>query len=48
VQLVDDKILAVDGQVLMSGLSTAQQRRVSAGMGNPYFWAGIELLGSPW
>lgn len=48
VQRVDDKILAVDGQVLMSGLSTAQQRRVSAGMGNPYFWAGIELLGSPW
>ena len=48
VQLVDDKILAADGQVLMAGLSPAQQRRVSAGMVNPYFWSGIELLGSPW
>jgi len=48
VQLSDDQILAGDGQILLSGLTTAQQRRVAAGLGNPYFWAGIELLGSPW
>jgi len=48
VQLSGDQILAADGQVLLSGLTTAQQRRVSSGLANPYYWAGIELLGAPW
>jgi len=48
VQLSGDQILAGDGQVLLTGLTTAQQRRVADGLSNPYFWAGIELLGSPW
>ncbi|MFZ9229963.1 MAG: CHAT domain-containing protein, partial [Prochlorococcaceae cyanobacterium] len=48
VQLSGDQLLGGDGLVLLSGLTTAQQRRVSSGLGNPYFWAGIELLGAPW
>jgi len=48
VQLSGDQILGGDGQVLLTGLTTAQQRRVADGLSNPYFWAGIELLGSPW
>jgi len=48
VQLSGDQILAGDGQVLLTGLTTAQQRRVADGLSNPYFWAGIELLGAPW
>jgi len=36
------------GVVLLTGLTTAQQRRVADGLSNPYFWAGIELLGAPW
>ena len=47
-QLLGDQILAGDGQVLLTGLTTAQQRRVADGLSNPYFWAGIELLGAPW
>ena len=35
-------------QVLLPSLTTAQQRRVADGLANPYFWAGIELLGAAW
>lgn len=47
-RLVGDAILASDGTPLLTGLTSAQQRRVDAGMGHPYFWAGVELLGTPW
>lgn len=48
VQLTGDQIIGGDGQVLLSGLTTAQQRRVGSGLVNPFYWAGIELLGAPW
>jgi CHAT domain-containing protein len=48
VQLVGNKILAADGELLLDNLSGAQQRRVASGLANPYFWAGIEMVGSPW
>lgn len=48
VQISGDQLLAPDGHVLLSGLTTAQQRRIVGGVTNPYYWAGIELLGSPW
>ena len=48
VQLSDDQIMAADGQVLLSGLTKVQQRRVNQGLVNPFYWAGIELLGAPW
>jgi CHAT domain-containing protein len=48
VRLQGDTVVGPDGQVLISGLTATQQRRVEGGFGNPYFWAGIELLGSAW
>jgi CHAT domain-containing protein len=33
---------------LIGGLNRSQQRRVEAGLDNPYYWAGIELLGAAW
>ncbi|MBM5798965.1 MAG: CHAT domain-containing protein, partial [Cyanobacteria bacterium K_Offshore_0m_m2_072] len=48
VRLEGDQMVGPDGTVLFGGLNDAQQRRVADGLSNPYFWAGIELLGSPW
>jgi CHAT domain-containing protein len=48
VRLDGDKVLGPDGQVLIGGLTITQQRRAEAGFANPYFWAGIELLGAAW
>jgi len=47
IRLAGDRV--VDGQgVLLDRLTPAQQRRVSNGLDHPFFWAGIELLGTPW
>jgi CHAT domain-containing protein len=48
VLLSGNKIVAADGELLLDHLSGPQQRRVASGLANPYFWAGIELVGSPW
>jgi len=48
VLLSGDQIIASDGRVLLSGLNKVQQRRAINGLANPYYWSGIELLGSPW
>ncbi len=48
VTLEGDQIIGVDGTPLLINLTPTQQRRVVRGMENPFFWAGIELLGSPW
>jgi len=48
VQLVGNQLIANDGQSLLSALTKEQQRRVSRGLSNPYYWSGIELLGAPW
>ena len=48
VRLEGDQIIGADGIPLLIDLTPTQQRRVARGMQNPFFWAGIELLGSPW
>ncbi|MFM8936665.1 MAG: CHAT domain-containing protein [Vulcanococcus sp.] len=48
VRLQGRDVLGPDGSVLLSNLNGSQQRRVAEGLANPFFWAGIELLGSPW
>lgn len=48
VRLDGDRLVGADGQALLSGLTASQQRRVAGGLENPYFWAGIELLGAAW
>ncbi len=47
-KLVGDQVIGSDGDVLLSALTTAQQRRIASGLQHPYFWAGIELMGAPW
>ena len=48
VRLVGDEVIGADGQLLLDELSASQRRRMATGVGNPFFWAGIELIGSPW
>ena len=48
IRLVDDQVLGAGGAPLLNELSPAQRRRIAAGVQNPFFWAGIELVGSPW
>ncbi|EAU75148.1 CHAT domain-containing protein [Synechococcus sp. RS9916] len=48
IRLVDDQVLGAGDAPLLNELSPAQRRRIVAGVQNPFFWAGIELVGSPW
>ena len=48
VRLDGDRLLGVNDQPLLLNLTPSQQRRVSSGVNNPFYWAGIELMGSPW
>ncbi|MGB1776389.1 MAG: CHAT domain-containing protein [Synechococcus sp.] len=48
VRLVDDQLLGPDDQPLLTELTPSQQRRVSQGLKNPFYWAGISLMGAPW
>ena len=47
VRLSGDEVIG-DGSPLLRELSPSQRRRVSNGVANPFFWAGIELMGAPW
>ncbi|MEB3264481.1 MAG: CHAT domain-containing protein [Synechococcus sp.] len=48
VRLQGDAVIGSDGKALLSGLSESQQRRVENGVTHPYFWGGMQLLGTPW
>lgn len=48
IRLVKDQVIGANGEVLLSGLTSAEQRRVASGMQHPFYWAGIQLLGTPW
>ena len=48
VRLVADQLLGPEDQPLLTQLTLAQQRRVSQGLENPFYWSGISLLGAPW
>ncbi|MFM7636207.1 MAG: CHAT domain-containing protein [Cyanobacteriota bacterium] len=48
IKLVKDQVINGNGEVLLTGLTTAEQRRIAAGLQHPFYWAGIQLLGSPW
>ena len=47
VQLVGDQLQGPDGPPLLTQLTSIQQRRISDGLENPFYWAGITLMGSP-
>ncbi len=48
VRLVDDQVIGVDDTPLLTELTPIQQRRIKHGLTNPFYWAGIELMGAPW
>ena len=48
VHLEGDRLLGPNGALLLQNLTKEQQRRVQDGLQHPYFWAGFELVGSPW
>jgi CHAT domain-containing protein len=47
-KLVKDQVIGANEERLLSGLTTAQQRRIAGGLQHPFYWAGIQLLGTPW
>ena len=48
IRLQGDQIIGVDGTPLISQLTELQQSRIAYGMRHPFFWSGIELIGTPW
>ena len=48
VRLQGNQVLGTDGTPLLTNLNAVQQRRIAGGLNHPFFWAGIELIGSPW
>ena len=48
VRVVDDQLLGPHDQPLLNQLTLSQQRRVSKGLDNPFYWSGISLMGAPW
>lgn len=48
VRLEGDRVVGPDGNDLLTGLSDNQQRRVANGMNHPFYWSGIQLMGTPW
>lgn len=48
VRLQGDKVIGSDGVPLLTELTPSQRRRIASGMAHPYFWAGVQLIGTPW
>jgi len=48
IRLEADQVVGANGDVLLAGLNPSQRRLAATGLGHPYFWGGIQLLGSPW
>ena len=48
IKVENDSILGVDGKVLISNLQTNEIQNLRSSLNNPYFWAGIQIMGSPW
>ena len=48
IQLQGDVVVGSGEAPLLTGLTPAQRRRIAGGVQHPYFWSGIELIGSPW
>jgi CHAT domain-containing protein len=48
VRLIGDQLLDPDGEPLLSNLTAVQQQRIRSGLQHPFYWAGINLMGTPW
>jgi len=48
IRVENDSILGINGKVLISNLQTNEIQNLQRSLNNPYFWAGIQIMGSPW
>ena len=48
IRLENNSLIGINDQILLSDLNNSQKRIIRNGLSNPFFWAGIELMGSPW
>jgi CHAT domain-containing protein len=48
VKVRGEDLVTADGEVLITGLSRADQLRLMKNSNHPYFWAGTVLSGRPW
>ena len=48
IRVENDSILGVNGRVLISNLKTNEIQNLKSSLNKPYFWAGIQIMGSPW
>ncbi len=48
IKIKKDRIIGVNDQLLISGLKTNEIKNLQKSLDNPYFWAGIQIMGSPW
>ena len=48
IRLDADRVVGASGEVLLAGLDASQRRIAASGLTHPYFWGGIQLMGSPW
>ena len=48
IQLQGDVVVGAGEVPLLTELTPAQRRRIAGGVQHPYFWSGIELIGSAW
>jgi len=48
IRLEADRVVGASGEVLLAGLDASQRRMAASGLTHPYFWGGIQLMGSPW
>jgi len=43
-----DAVIGVNGEPLITGVSSHQLRQLQGRLQHPYFWSGIQLMGAPW
>lgn len=48
VRLQGDKVIGSEGIPLLTELTPSQRRRMASRLVHPYFWAGVQLIGTPW
>ena len=48
IRVQGNEVIGVDGSALLTGLTPSQVQRMKQNTAHPFYWAGIQLLGTPW
>jgi CHAT domain-containing protein len=48
VSVKGNQVIGPNGITILDGLTRDQQLRYKSGFRHPYFWSGLQLIGSPW